>query len=172
MAIRLIAIAAMGHWAPGSTMPLTYDRSRCTGELIVKHRIAERLKAGFEPGGPYELPREETREDTEEEEQREEENPRIFQCLLNSNTGTLHQLAGGEDFKTVCPYVPDPTRPNYTVTCLTQDQAKRNTRCPRCWGQTPIELPEWENVPDEGEEDTEQPSISSSASSSSRNDPE
>ena len=46
----------LGHWAPGSLMPDLYDRATCATELRLRDEILQRIREGWAPAGPYEVP--------------------------------------------------------------------------------------------------------------------
>eukprot|EP00959_Pyramimonas_sp_CCMP1952_P025979 545418-Pyramimonas_sp.AAC.1 len=49
-------VAAVGHWAEGSRVPLQYDQARCCTELLVKARVRDAMKGGFMAAGSFEVP--------------------------------------------------------------------------------------------------------------------
>ena len=44
------------HWAPGSLMPDVYDRAACVSELRLRDEILEKIRNGYKPVSPFEVP--------------------------------------------------------------------------------------------------------------------
>ena len=155
----------LGHWGPGSTMALRYDQARCAGELVAKRKIMQALQGGFEPAGPFELPR--TRSPTDvtsslrsrqaqevaaasvvetcpiaSEAPPESADPPL-PCLFNKASQVLHRCVA-DTRQTKCPYVRDPSLPHYNYLRLSYPETETYLRCPRCWAASPLQLPIWE----------------------------
>ena len=48
--------AVLGRWSEDSRMPNRYDRSTCTTELQIRNDVAARIRGGWAPTGPFEVP--------------------------------------------------------------------------------------------------------------------
>ena len=169
---------AIGHWKPGSMMPVKYDQARCCRELIVKKDIFDRLAKGFRPGDKFELPRIEEPEMPPQEPQNETNAEKIlkiatpvrktvsamesiltaaplgkaYSVLLNTKSKVLHRM-DDEGQTTVCPYVRSIAAPHYLMQQGVPAEYKEYDQCPKCWwapAKKILEDVEWD-IPDDGE---------------------
>ena len=132
---------------------------------MAKRKIMQALQGGFEPAGPFELPR--TRSPTDvtsslqsrqvqevaaasvvetcpiaSEAPPESADPPL-PCLFNKASQVLHRCVA-DTRQTKCPYVRDPSLPHYNYLRLSYPETETYLRCPRCWAASPLQLPIWE----------------------------